>query len=384
MTEELFNRGTNRERSIWDPFVYNGPFSTQMTADRSIIFGLYAACYTHGFNYLNDISAEDLLKLLDVYNANTSALDNEGQILVLEIAAKEYVKTIELQIKEMALKTKRKKIAADETATDIKIDALEADRAELTTKQIQIDMAIEDANLKIQELEQRIDLESINQQLIAVEITQKEIEALRTEQRILLAAQEALAIQLAIVEIGIEEARINVQVKENQADIARIHADIAARGLTEDELEIDQTELNTMEYLTTDVWAARQVLQQARKDTIGNVITDVDTHITEAVSLNTARLQEAIERIAARKAALDDTLNSTYMTQNIHQADDDTRETIASFDAASRREIAVKRTEIQTERRSNALWAAYSAIEAAKYLASADIVNTLTHQLGSG
>lgn len=383
MTEEIFNRGINRERDIWDPFAYNGPFSVQMTGDRTVIFGLYAACYNHGFDYLDDISTEDLQRLLDAYNANMSVLTNEEQILTLEIAAKEYVKNIEVQIKQTALETRREKIAADETETDTKIAALEADREELTTLQVRIDMAVDEANLKIKDLEQKIDLESVNQQMIEMEKSEKELAELRTEQRVLLAAQEALEIQLAIVEAGIEESRLNVRVKTTQADIARMKADIASRELTEKELEIDETELDTLEYITTEVRAAKQALQQARKDTINNSISDAADAENEAEDLSTARIQEAIERISARKAALDVSLTSAQMTHTIHEAADDTREEIAGLDADSRQAVAEERTRLEDQRKALAWYDMDTAIDAARSLASANIVNTLTHQLGS-
>jgi len=84
MTATIYERGMTRERAIWNPFQYNGPFNAAHEIERSILFGLYANTYLYGHAYLQEIEAEDLQRLLDTYNAAIAGITNDEAKLALK------------------------------------------------------------------------------------------------------------------------------------------------------------------------------------------------------------------------------------------------------------------------------------------------------------
>ena len=74
---QIYDRQSVREQTIWPVFVFNGPFGTIHEEERTILFGIYANTYLHGYNYLNAITVEDLQRLLDTYNASIAQITNE-------------------------------------------------------------------------------------------------------------------------------------------------------------------------------------------------------------------------------------------------------------------------------------------------------------------
>jgi hypothetical protein len=385
MSEAIFNRGINRELKIWTPFTYHGaPFNARMKGDRSVIFGLYAATYKHGFNYLEDIESEDLQKLIDIYNMNMNQLDGDQQALILEIAAKEYVKNVEMRIRNLRLDTKERRIDAANEEIDYRIDALKADNAELETKRIQIDLEKEKADMEIREIESKIRLEEIEQDFIDIEISNKQIDLARTEARILDSALKALNIQLAIVQVGLEITETDVRKTNYQADIAKIYADIAQKELGSQGLAVDEAELAAFLYSIERLSEERSALITDKGAIITQEITNIASQKAKESELEAAMLEEEGEKKTARRTTLELKKESALDGKNISQREDDMAEDIAADGKVSKMDMADKKTEIPDARITAALNAANAAIEAATKLAAANIVNTLTHELGIG
>lgn len=385
MGESIYNRGINRELKIWTPFTYHGaPFNTRMEDDRLIIFGLYAATYKHGFNYLEDIESEALQQLIDIYNMNMNQLDGDQQALVLEIAAKEYVKNIEIRIRDMRLDTKKKRIDAANEEIDYKIDALEADEAELETKRIQIDLEKEKADMTIREIESKIRLEEIEQDFIDIDISNKQIDLARTESRILDSALKALDIQLAIVQVGLEITETDVRKTDYQADIAKIYADIAQKELGSQGLVIDEAELAAFLYNIEAGSEERAALIADKGAIITQEINNTIAREAKENDLRDAMLEAEGEEKTARRTTLELRRVSALTGKNISEREDDMVEDIAADSKESKMDMADKKTEIPDAHIAKAINAADAAIEAATKLAAANIVNTLTHELGIG
>ncbi len=383
MSQEIYDRGIVRETSIWPPFEYYGRPPAELQETRELIFGLYSAVYKHGFDYLQDIETERLQQLLDDYNMNMSQLDTDEQNLVLEIAAKRYVKQIEIQIENSQFETKRQEIDAAGQKLDAKIAALEADREELDTKREQIQLAKEKAEVRIAEIEAQVEQESLKQDYVAIEISEKELKAKQAELETLNAALQGLDIQLAITEAGIEMEEIAAQKTQYQADIAMINADIETKSLTPIKLKADQTELEAIEYEIETVTQRRVELIESGGESVSAQITATENQQTQESELHTALSDEQTARTSANIRSIEQKETAAKTDKEIKEQDYALDKTLATDRKDSRETIATKRTEIDKAREYAASKAKEAAIDAATTIAAANITTTLTHELGN-
>ena len=382
MSEEIYNRAMVREQAIWPSFFYNIP-NADIEVTKTIIFGLYANTYLLGHNYLEDIESEELQRLIDVYDSNMAELDMDEQSLVLELASKRYTKNIEIQIKNDTLTTKAQKLDADEQEYEAKLAAIEVDREALDTKRIQIELARDRAELKNNELEARIRLEQLAQDYVAVEISRKQLEAARAELNVLLAALRGLGIQLDIANVSLQIITAEISKSQINADIAGIDARIAGREMVAGRLDVDQAELDAMEYEVENVASKRIELIEIK----GKIIEDETTH-TEALEnkepeLETTQADEQNARKESTLSGFDDRNSMSEVEKEQNEYDDDLDIEMAGDRKTSQTGIATKRTDLPSARTNAAATRKLAAIAAAKTMATANITNTLVHEIGS-
>lgn len=241
MTEidNIFGRATARESSIWGAFSYNGPFDSVHQEERILIFGLYSGAYLNGQTYLNDITAEDLAKLLDTYTANIAQLTNAEAQLVLEIAAKRYVERLEDQIHQSKIATKESELDALSDEYDARTAALDADYAALETKRKEVALAWTKAHQRVKELETLLELESVHLQEAEIEVTQQELASARADLARIEAVQRGLDIQLAITQTGIDKSNVNLQIVESQNEESEIGIRVSEAAIEGEALDLD-------------------------------------------------------------------------------------------------------------------------------------------------
>ena len=380
MTEEIYNRATIRERVIWPFFLYGMP---GIESTKTIVFGLYANTYLLGYNYLKDIEAEELQRLVDVYDSNMSELDMAEQSLVLEIASKKYLKTIEIQIKDDALTTKTQQLSADEQEYNAKLAALSVDQEALDTKRAQIELARDRAELKNEDLEAKIQLEKLAQNYVAVEILQKQLEAARAELRVLITALRGLEIQIDIANVSLQITQAELSKSQIDADIAGIDARIAAQNLSPKRLEVDQAEFEAMQYEINNVAAKKIKLIEAKGDLIEDETGNIEDLKSKESVIKIAQIGEENARKASILAGLNDRESMSEVEKEQNEFDDELIIDIASNRKVSRLSTANKRTDLSTARTRAASTRKRAAIDAAETMATANITSTLTHEIGS-
>ena len=369
-----------REQSIWPSFLYGMP---GIENTKVAIFGLYANTYLLGHNYLEDIETEELQRLVDVYDSNMAELTMEEQSLVLKIASDRYLKAIEIQIKNNVLTTKERQLNADEQEYEAKLAALDVDQEALDTKRIQIELARDRAELKNKDLEARIKLEELAQDYVAVEISQKQLEVARAELNVLLAGLRGLEIQSDIANVSLEIIRAEVSKSQIDADIAEIEARIADQGLSSKRLEIDQAELAAMEYEIDNVADKRIRLIETKGEIIKDETKNTGILKAKEAKIETAQCGEQNARKESTIAGFDDRKSMFEVEKDQSEFDDDLNIELAGDRKLSQTKIATKRTELPLARRIAAEIAKNAAINAARAVATADITNTLMHQIGS-
>jgi len=239
MTDIIYQRGAVRESIIWAPFQYNGPFNATHEVERAILFGLYANTYLYGYNYLTEIETEDLARMVDTYNAAIAQITNEEAMLVLNVAAKRYVEQIDQQIHDQKMITGEKKIDALNSEYDARTDALDADRAAITTKQAEVQLARDKAAQRITELGIQKQLEEVAYDLVAVDILEQQLKAARADLAVIEAGLQGLNIQLEITETGIAITNTALQITEAGNEVSEIGIRVTETELQQSEVDLD-------------------------------------------------------------------------------------------------------------------------------------------------
>lgn len=451
MTDIIYQRGAAREAIIWNPFQYNGPFNAVQEVERAIVFGLYANTYLHGHNYLSEIEAEDLAKLVDAYTAAIAKITNEEAQVVLEIAAKRYVEQIDQQIHVENLITRDRKIEALDDEYDARENALAADEEAIETKRVEIAFAEDKVVQKIKDLETRIELETVAQELAEVEVLEQELRATKADLALIQSGLKGLDIQLAITQTSIDITNTNLQITNAENEVDEIEIRVSETELQESGVDLDivnaEVGLNKSEAAGARTQAdtsgvgvrASEVEQQiveteAKEHQIGAEIARIDADTARLALVDTEEtIAQADKRIVlAENALLEDERvlieskgNNVATETLLVSTEQGTQEELdgkllENEDAQSAAEVDMSQAEtkfedemkgmkvnaydskkdladdIKTRKVQDAddktelhdiradMQEAFTeiAIQAARDLAQADIVNTLTHSIG--
>ena len=238
MSSDAFLRAQVRENKVWKPYTYGFPYNAAQVIERTILFGLYANYYLNNQIYLDDIEATALSNLLTDYNSKIADLTLREQLIVAEIVTKRYVATIDSQIHDERMRTKGAKIDSEDAAWDAKITALEVDRAVLETLQTRLAAETEKTAARIAILGAQISNESIDSQMVDYEISQRELQVLKTNLATLRAQNEVIRTQLAVVNAGIELSEVDLQVARTKIQIEGVKQDIGKTAVMEIESDI--------------------------------------------------------------------------------------------------------------------------------------------------
>lgn len=379
MSQEIYSRAMIREQSIWPSFLYGMPGNE---STKTVIFGLYANTYLLGHNYLEDIEEEELQRLIDVYDSNMAELNMDEQSLVLEIASIKYIKAIEIQIKNNVLVTKTQQLNADEQEYEAKLAALEVDRDALKTKQAQVTLAIDRAVLKNKILVSKINLEELAQQYVNVEIAQKELEVGRAGLKLLRAELRGIEIQLDIANVSLQIADAEASKSGIDVDIANYKARTAMTDLVSERLEVAMAEASATAKEVT-LGTLRKTLVDQRGANITNETFDINGLVAQESVLKTAQIGEDTARHQAIEQGYSDAESLSGLRASIAGTKSSSDIIIGSKRRASQIVIAGDHASVPSRRAAAASTTATAAINAAKTLATADIVTSLTHEIGS-
>ena len=451
MTDIIYQRGAVRESIIWAPFQYNGPFNAIQTVERAIVFGLYANTYLYGHNYLIEIETEDLARLVDNYTVAIAQITNEEAKLALEIAAKYYIDRIDQQIHDLKMVTGRKKIDALDDEYDARTEALDADYAAITTKQAEVQLAWDKANQRIKELETQVQLETVAQELVDVDILEQQLRAARADLQLIEAGLQGLNIQLEITETGIAITNTNLQITEAGNEVSEIGIRVSDTEIAQSEADLDIVSAGIAlskaeaagERIKVDTKGVAVQVSEAqldiveadlRQDQITAEIAGIDADVAKLALVDSEkRIIESDKRVMAAENELlvqekkmitsqgDNVKDETILvgTQKTTQETLDTDilalenaentgkidmiEDTTAFEKAinqlklnaleAERDLidetkTLKLKESEYRGRLHALRAlntemlVVAAVDAARQLAEADIVNTLTHSVG--
>lgn len=381
MSDEARARNTVREMRIWTPFTHSYPFNEIETAERVIVFGLYANSYLNGQAYLKQIEDAELANLLADYNNKIAELTLQEQIVVADIVSKRYLSGIDKLIHDQKLVTMQTKIGTENDIADARYAALAADRAALTTMAAKVASEIEKNTARITELQAYIEIEGINLSNVEVEIAEKELQALRVENQKMDTTNEILRLQVQIVRTAMELLDIDVQMARTQVNIAETERAIAKIGLLADELTLEQADTTILE-AQIPVADARIALAQARYDDaeaeLDYIVTTLMAH-EDTVYQNKEALLNLKHIIKENKLQQDEQEKLLHNELEIDMSE--LAKVISDADSVNQTAIDTEKIRGIANRAVNSWSRANAAISVAETMASADITTQLTHTI---
>ena len=317
MTEydDIYGRGIAREATIWPVFAFNGPFSDIHNTERNLVFGLYSGTYLHGLNYLKEIQSEDLIKVIEVYNNNMAQLDADRAKLALDVVAKRYLEQVNSVIHNSQMRLKQQGIEALNTEFDAKLEALSADEAALETKRYETTIKQEEIKSRIVELEAAILIESVNRDMVELDVLQKQLQESKVNLQIVDAGLRALDIQLAITQIGIDMANTDVSIADAKNSESEIDLKISDVDIDRSELQNKLAEID-LELQEVSGYARENINIQTKQ--IAARIVEIETAEAE-LAVKESELNVAIKKIEADGLKLD-LINSDLIIINAQKA----------------------------------------------------------------
>lgn len=403
--DPIFDRGMVRGKSIWPMFKYQIPGMTAaQVVERVIIFGIYSGAYIHGYNYLHDVTYEQLSNMLLSYTQSMAELTADEQKAVIDISAKRYIEDQKLAEKDAALVNKSRKVDQKEAEVDAKFTALENDRQALATKVVELQVLQAKVATRITELEARISEQEYEAASVEAEITRQELIAQKADLEVIEVGIRSLEIQAQISDaafrlaqvdikkvdlqsdinkIALEMAEVDVRKSQTEAETARLETQTAYESLTEKELEVARAE--------TTAYRQETVLKAAR----GPLLTQRIAAADEEINVTIPRLSQVIEderaadsdtqRMRSQHSVLeynnrqrqhDERADTSIKTTELElQSHDAEAEQIAS-NAGHNKRVYLARVSAQANRYSGAM-------TAADMMMQANIVNTMTHSIGA-
>jgi hypothetical protein len=403
--QDAYDRSLMRGRLIWSPFLHQLPqMLAAQVSDRAVYYGVYSGAYLHGHNYLVDISYETLVQMVRAFDQNMAALTEDEQRAIIDITAKRYAHDKDMAAKDAALDTKRKKVDLKAAEIDAKMEALEADRAAIETKRTELAVAIQKASTLVLQIQGRIEEQAFEAETVEAEIEKQrliqkkaELDALETGVRALeIQAQIAdAAYRLAIVdarkdELGADIARINldaveVDVRKSQltADTANLTVEAAKEALVEYELQADQAEKEAYALETDTAGPAKRELIARKVENVereGEIVTELGDAIeSEKAADMTAQSARTGLSIAEQnnRALIHEIRTDVSNEMTAYQEGADAAEKGRTMNSIAY-QVAYDSNRIAANRIRNE-----GAAEAADIIRTANIINTLTHQIGA-
>lgn len=281
MSTDAYSRAAAREARIWRPFEYSFPFDATQTAERTVLFGLYAGAYLNHERYLTEMEAEDLANLLADYNAKIGELNAKEIAVTNEIISRRYLASVDKIIHDKKLDTKRAGIEADEDIWDAKMAALSSDQAALETMAAKVSSDTEKTNARITEILAYIEIEALHLTEADMEVAEKAIQSARVDIEKLDTQNQILKIQIDTVEAAQDLVRVDLEIARTKINSAEVDRSINKIGLLDGELTIEQARTEIAE-AEVPVAQARVSLAEAKTDEVQAEIDHLATEEAQA------------------------------------------------------------------------------------------------------
>jgi hypothetical protein len=382
MSTEAYQRSSNREAAMWPVFLYSAPFNTAQLLERATNYSLYANSYTNNYSYLKELEAVELSHMLDDYNAKIAALTNDETVLVLQIAAKRYLSDVEIAMHGTKMLTLSDKIASDSADMGAKFAALTADQVVLLTLAARLSADTKSTEARIDVLQAEASEEDIRLDLAELEKSEKEIQLSKTELATLRVANEVLHVQTQIIEAGLALLEVDQRKSELNIRIANVDIDILQADYAEDELTILQKQGEIVDK-ELEIAIGENAIYPDQKAAV-----DLEKALQQQIHDQNAPfiVQTALNRATHHTATMNDitksdTMNTASLARQLGEQTLDRTSQTNSFNVWSAGQD--DHMDLNIQRVSDAAATYSTAVAAATKMATANVVSTLTHTIGT-
>ena len=295
---------------------------------------------------------------------------------------------IGIRISETDVRTREEGVRADEVAFNETRSVTEADRlrlktAETTTKiaetASELDkIAIEEGevDIRISEVEVQVTEEGIREDNVGL----AEIRSVAEKQRLITRAGE-VAVRVAEADLDVEEA--DVKQDEIQAQTKNIEADTAKLGLIDTDLVLTGAQKRIQEVENETLLDQRDLIE-SQGENVETETTYYEDYKTSQEELDEKLNEHEQNKSAAERDRLEQKVSQkedlgTMERDQVHES----KRTLADEKYAEALDAADDDASMYVIKAQAAVDKKNAAIQAAKDLADANIINTLTHSIGS-
>jgi hypothetical protein len=347
------------------------------------------------------ITREQKIDALDAeYDAKTEALDADYAALETQRQKVELAwKKADQRIKELEARTEIEAVNYSMVDIDISEKELQAARADLAVieaglKGLDIQLAITEVaiqstntDLQITEAETRVD--EIGVQVAEIEVQKSGVDLDVVNAGISLSKSQAAGektksdtqgVAVRVAEIGVQVSETEAKESQYTADIAKINSDISRLGLVDSELIIANAN-NRITQAENELLIQEEGLINSQKANVKAETVFVENHkdIQEALDDKTLAHDQGEHdfsmTMSQQETEFEDDLN-TIKTDAL-----DSRKELVDNTKVTKIQDAEDRTELDDIRADAAEYYAQAAIQAAQDMATANIMNTLTHSI---
>ena len=402
--QDILDRGLVRGRSIWPAFQHQVPgLLAAHVSERTVIFGIYAGAYLHGYNSLKEITYETLAQMVLAYDQAMAELTADEQRSVIDVTAKRYIEDQNLAAKDAALLNKERKVEQKAAEVDAKIEALESDRQALATKAMELLVAQAKAATAIKELEARIEEQVLESAQVETEITRQQLIKQKADLDVIETGIRALEIQAQIADAAYRLASVSVRKVELAADLGRIELDTAEVDVRAGQMEADTARLITQKateslieseltvaQAETTAYSRETELLKGKEPLLDQRIEAADAEISETIpklaqviedeknadlTAQESKNQHAVAEYENRKLGYEERVKTSNTLMGLEMGNHIVEGKMIGQNADSRSLHDATRVWANAEKIAG-------AEQAADIMAKANIVNTLTHQIG--
>ena len=402
--QDVLDRGLIRGRSIWPAFRHQVPGLLAIhVSDRAVVFGVYSGAYLHGYSYLKEITCETLAQMVLSYDQAMAELTADEQRSVIDVTAKRYIDDQSLAAKDASFLNKERKVKQKEAEVNAKVEAIESDRQALATKVTELQVVRSKANVLIKDLETRIEEQTLESAQVEAEITRQQLGAQKAELDVIETGIRALEIQAQIADaayrlasvgirktelksdigrIALDTVEVDVRKSQTEADTARLKAQKETVSLAESELAVAQAE--TAAYSQeTELLKAKEPLIDQRIDaaeieiseTIPKLAQVIEDEKSADLTAQESKNQHAVAEYENRTLSYDERVKTSNLLRELEMANHTAEKAMIDRNAKNRAVYDDVRVWANAEKIAG-------AEAAADIMAKANIVNTLTHQIG--
>lgn len=347
-TCDLKTRTKSRNGTIWggiNPIAYMGIANPLSDAERlfdntnnnlvDTVISIADDSMRIKEDQLNELAGLENAKIVNEQAITDSKAVNERAIIALQAVTNAYLIVVDTYIKDVqALLMTAREYALTLQEEEVALGLLKAEVAE------------EKADVRIAELDMRIDLEGINKNFVEIDVLKAELNVAKANVRLIMTQIEIDEAELQVIQARVDKAMMAVEKVTLEADMALIFADIATRHLTKTRYDVESAEITA-----ASAWVADKL------QSILAILTVRQTQLTEQIDHQGDLLTSESSLYDAKR----DHIHIQYEEAQKNRA-------IQDYDEAKTRGILSMEASLK-----NALYAAQLTYDAVKSMGSINI-----------